>query len=72
MSEAYCSELSKKAAEATEALKRQVQVLTFRNDELQLYTRRDNIRIHGLAESDDEDTIEKVVQPAQKAGVVLE
>ena len=35
MSEAYFDEQAKRAAEAAEELKRQVQVLTFRNDELE-------------------------------------
>ena len=48
MSEAYCSELTRKTTEATEELKRHVQVLTFRNDELEQYTRRENVKIHGL------------------------
>ena len=73
MSEAYCGEQAKRASEATEELKRQVQVLTFRNDELEQCTRRENIKIHGLPESgDNEDTIEQVVQLAQKAGVVID
>ena len=72
MSEAYCSELTRKTTEATEELKRHVQVLTLRNDELEQYTRRDNVKIHGLPESDNEDTIEQVVQLAKKAGVVID
>ena len=42
MSEAYCSKQAKRAAEATAELKCQVQVLTFRNDELEQYTRQEH------------------------------
>ena len=72
MSGAYCSELTRKTTEATEELKHPVQVLTLRNDELEQYTRRDNVKIHGLPKSDNEDTIEQVVQLAKKAGVVID
>ena len=72
MSEAYCSELARKTTEATEALKRHVQVLRFRNDELEQYTRRENVKIHGFPETDNEDTIQQVVQLAQKAGVDID
>ena len=63
----YCSEQTRKTTEATEELKRHVQVLTFRK--LEQYTRRDNVKI--LPESDNEDTIEQVAQLEQKAGVVI-
>ena len=72
MSEAYCSELTRKTTEATDELKRHVQVLTFRNDELEQYTRRENVKIHGLPETDNDDTIQQVVQLAQKAGVDID
>ena len=43
MPEAYYGEQEKRAAEATAEQKRQVQVLTFRNDELEQYTRQEKI-----------------------------
>ena len=42
MSEAFYGEQAKRASEATAELKRQVQVLTFRNDELEQYTRQEH------------------------------
>ena len=74
MSEGYCGEQAKRALEATayQLLKRTVQVLTFRNDDLEQYTRRDNVKINGLTETDNEDTIQQVVQLAQKAGVDID
>ena len=58
--------------ECLDNIKKQTQLQHFKLDVLEQYTRKENIRIHGLPEtSDKEDTADEVVKLARKAGVTI-
>lgn len=59
-------------SECLDKIKKQTQLQHFKLDELEQYTRKENICIHGLPETgDNEDTADEVVKLARKAGVTI-
>ena len=58
--------------ECLDKIKKQTQLQHFKLDELEQYTRKENIPIHGLPETGgNEDTADEVVKLARKAGVTI-
>lgn len=62
-----------KSSAAESALSAKLRVLTYKNDSLEQYTRRENIRIHGLTESGDKEANleERVLRLLQTTGTKL-
>ena len=57
------------AAEEIQQMRKKIQ--HFKIDDLEQYTRKDNVRVHGLPEIENEDTIEEVVKLGRKAGIEI-
>ena len=57
MARSICGEHEKRLKTENDKLKRQIQMLSFKNDDLEQYSRKENVRIHGLPETDANDTV---------------
>ena len=73
VAKSICGEHEKRLKTENDKLKRQIQMLSLKNDDLEQYSRKENVRIHGFPETDDnEDKVTLVVNLVQKVGVQID